>query len=51
MILLGSSMLQRRRNRRRNGTETAKMRALAKITVKTFPIKERINTELFIDRK
>jgi len=29
--------------------EIAEMRVLAKIPVKTFPIKKRINTELFID--
>jgi len=30
-------------------TEMAEMQALATIPVKTFPIKKRINTELFID--
>jgi len=36
-------------NHRQNGTEMVEMQALAKIPVKTFPIKKRINTELFID--
>jgi len=47
--LVAGIMLRRWRNRGNNGTETAKVRALAKIPVKTFPIKKRINTELFIE--
>jgi len=44
-------MLQRQNDgRERNGVRRI-CKCRAKIPVKTFPIKKRINTELFIDRK
>jgi len=46
---LASTMLRRRRLKADNEEKMVEMRVLAKIPMKTFPIKKIINTELFID--